>query len=175
MQHWKVVQYTQHRLVSCNTLIWILSETLQKLQNGSHYRCLYITLFLQHLALHFDHANIAGKAASHPWTADLTLGQFMKTESVWGRCLQQPKGTQRCWPCHIFAWLWDTRCVLEMHFKPEPFQSRHLPTCCLCCAAWKAPCVSRWTPRVQRQGALCVPSGWSLQSQPPPKSRAVHK
>lgn len=68
------------KLINCNTFIIILSEILQKLQNGSHYRCLSITLFLQHLALHLDHANIDEKAASHLRTADLALGQFIKNK-----------------------------------------------------------------------------------------------
>lgn len=61
---------------------------------------------------------------------------------MWAWCFHQTKGTQRCWPSYIFAWLWDTRCVLEMHFNPEPIQDRHLHICCLCCAAWKAHSVS---------------------------------
>lgn len=133
------------KLISCNTFIIILSGTLQKFQNGSHYRCLSITLFLQHLVLHFDHANIDEKAALHPWTADLALGQFVYKDSL-SRCgvgvSTRLKGTQRCWPCYILACLWDTKCVLERHFKPEPFQGRDLHICCLCCAMWIAHSVS---------------------------------
>lgn len=55
------------KLMRFNTFIIIPCETLQKLQNGSLIKicgCLYVTLLLLHLALDFDHANTAEKAAS---------------------------------------------------------------------------------------------------------------
>lgn len=83
MQRWKDVKYAQHHeayelwYIYCN-FICDIAEASEWVTN---YRCLYITLFLWHLALDFDHANVDEKAASHPWTADLALGQFIKT--VW--------------------------------------------------------------------------------------------